>query len=155
MEAIDPKLAAALAGLAERAAAAHEAWWVIGSAAVALHGGATEVADLDLLMMPDDARRLLQEAGLPAAPGATSALFRSELFGTIAGAALPIEVMGGLRVRGPGGWEAVTPATREPVRIGEAVLWVPSRGELIALLRRFGRAKDLARAALLEALPPR
>jgi hypothetical protein len=147
-----PELEAALVETARRMAGAGEPWWIVGSAAALLHGARTAVADVDLLCGEADARAVLAAPGLPAAPGGGSELFRSAVFGTI-GAALPIEVMGGLALRSGKGWSRVTLATREPVRVGGATLWVPSRGELVALLRRFGRDKDLARAALLEALP--
>lgn len=150
---MDERLVAGLADTARRMDGAGKPWWIIGSAAVRLHGAVTPVADIDLLCDEGDARAVLACAGLAAAPGLPSDLFRSEVFGTVAGA-LPLEVMGGLHLRGHGGWERVALATREAVRIGGATLWVPSRAELAALLRRFGRAKDMARAALLEALPP-
>lgn len=62
--------------------------------------------------------------------------------------------MGGFEVRGPEGWCAVQPVTRQPIDWEGIALFVPARAELVALLRRFGRAKDLARAALLhQAIP--
>jgi hypothetical protein len=151
--AIADEVAEALREVARRMAGAAAPWWIIGSAAVALHGAGTEVADIDLLADEADARAALEGADLAAAPGGGSELFRSAVFGTIPAAALPIEVMSGLSLRGAEGWRTVELRTRAPVRVGEAMLWVPERAELIALLRRFGRAKDLARAALLEALP--
>ena len=42
--------------LAQAAARAAEPWWIIGSTAVALHGGAVaRVKDVDLMMSPGDA----------------------------------------------------------------------------------------------------
>lgn len=152
MEAAD--LAAAFADLDRRTARARAPWWIIGSAAVVLHGAATDVADLDLLMDAADARAVLRAAGVEAREGERSALFGSAVFGTLCEAPLPIEVMADFAINTGGRWEKVAFRTREPVRVGSATLWVPSRAELIALLRRFGREKDVARAALLEALPP-
>jgi hypothetical protein len=152
--AVSPELATALADVAARMRGAERPWWIVGSAAVALHGAQTSVADIDLLTDAATARAVLASAGLPARPGAGSRLFRSEVFGTIAAGPLPVEVMGALWLGEEGGWRRVSLVTRQPVEVGGATLWVPDRAELVALLRRFGRAKDLARAALLEALPP-
>jgi len=153
MPAVDPRLAAALAALAARLDRTQARWWIIGSAAAALHGAETEVADVDVVTDEGTAAALLREAGLPVRQGEGSDLFRSAVFGRIEGEPLPIEVMGGLSLRTARGWEALALATRESVEVGGARAWVPERGELIGLLRRFGREKDLARAALLESLP--
>jgi len=153
MPAPDPRLAAALAALAGRLERTQAPWWIIGSAAAVLHGAETEVADVDVVTDEAMAAALLREAGLPAGPGEGSDLFRSAVFGRIEDGPMPIEVMGGLSLRTARGWEALALATREPVEVGGARVWVPKRGELIGLLRRFGREKDLARAALLESLP--
>lgn len=150
---LDPVLAEALSALAARVAAARQPWWVIGSAAVALHGADTKVADIDLLMAPEDAQALLGDAAA-ARCEATSALFRSRVFGTVGEEPYRVEIMADLTVNTESGWRPVTLATREPARVGGATLWVPAREELIELLRLFGREKDLARAALLDALPP-
>jgi hypothetical protein len=131
----------------EAMAGAREPWWLIGSSAVVLHGVQTSVADVDVLCGEADARALLAVLGGEMLEQSGSALFRSAVFGRCETTPLPVEVMAGLAVRGA------------PVRFqacewrawGEVLVPVPSRAELIALLRRFGRPKDLARAALLEA----
>jgi len=153
MPAVDPRLAAALAALAARLDRTEAPWWIIGSAAAALHGAQTEVADVDVVTDAATAAALLREAGLPVRQGEGSDLFRSAVFGRIGDGPLPLEVMGGLSLRTAQGWEALALATREPAEVGGVRVWVPERGELIGLLRRFGREKDLARAALLESLP--
>jgi len=126
-------------------------WWIIGSAAAWAHCARTPVADIDVLADEDDAAEILRATGSPYGAGSDSELFRSSVFGRFDGATLPIEVMGGLHVRSDRGWTKVVLTTREPVRIGDATIWVPSRPELILLFLRFGRPKDLARAALLGA----
>lgn len=154
MSEVPNEVAAALVDAAQRMAAARGPWWIIGSAAVTLHGARTDVADIDVLAQETDARAVLDRAGIAAAAGAGSERFRSAVLGRIAGGALPIEVMGGLSLHsGSAGWEPLSLRTREPVLLAGATLWVPARAELIELLRRFGRDKDLARAALLEAPP--
>jgi hypothetical protein len=151
--ALDSSLAAALAEVADGAAPALDPWWVIGSAAAALHGAEVgPVGDIDLLMSRRDAGRLLRSRGLTPAPGAPSDRFRSATFGRFEAGSLEVEVMGGLHLREGLGWRALRLRGRQAVRVAGHSLYVPPRAELIALLRRFGRAKDLARAAALEAL---
>jgi hypothetical protein len=147
---LPPALDATLALVADAAAEAAGPWWIVGSAAVALHGAEVpDLRDVDLLMSAADARTLLARLGLPAAPGAPSPLFRSEVFGTWREPPLPVEVMGGFTLAAPSGWEPVAFATREPVRLAARTLYVPSAAELRALLLRLARPKDLARAKLL------
>ena len=59
--------------------------------------------------------------------------------------------MGDLSLATPAGWRPVRPETREAVTVEGQRLFVPAAGELIALLRSFGRPKDLARIRLLGA----
>ena len=113
---------------------------MIGSAAVVLHGGQTGVGDVDLLVGVADATTLLADLNLPNIAD-DDGVFRSEIFGRWSAAPLPIEFMGGLLVRGA----PVRLSTRTMV----AGVPVPTRTELIALLRQFGRPKDLQRVAAL------
>jgi hypothetical protein len=149
---LDRDLATASAHAAAAAAAAREPWWIIGSAAAFLHGARTPVADIDLLMSAGDAAAVLEAAGVTASAGGESDLFSSEVFGTIRGNGLPIEVFGGFGLRAGQHWRPVVLKTRVAAAVGACTLWVPAREELAALFRSFGRPKDLARAALLEGL---
>jgi hypothetical protein len=128
-------------------------WWIIGSAAMALHGLDLPVADVDLLLAPEDAARVLRAHGhvLPSENGHGS--YRSEVFGRIDGGSLPIEVLGGFHVRQDGRWVAAEPATRLALGLARGAVFVPSRSELAAITRRLGRQKDLLRAGMLDALP--
>ncbi|HEY0312807.1 MAG TPA: hypothetical protein VGC56_09965 [Allosphingosinicella sp.] len=146
------ELAAALAHAAAAAGGARDPWWIIGSAAAFLHGARTPVADIDLLMSPCDALAVLDPEDIAASGGRGSDLFRSEVFGTICGTDLRIEVFGGFHLRAGEHWRPVVLETRVAVMVGGCTVWVPARDELAALFRSFGRPKDLARAALLEGL---
>jgi hypothetical protein len=147
---VTPALRETLARVADAADEAAEPWWIIGSAAVALHGRAVEVrADVDLLTGPAEARRLLDGLGARAAPGRASALFRSDVFGRWEGAPLAVEVMGGLHLRSGGGWAPVRIETRQAVEVEGRTLYVPAAAELAGLLASFGRPKDLERAKQL------
>jgi hypothetical protein len=146
-------LAAALVQVAEAAAVARDRWWIIGSAAVALHGADVgEIGDIDLLMSRRDSARLLGSLGLAPAPGVPSARFRSAAFGRFEARGVEVEVMGGLHLADGSGWRPVRLRGRESVMVAGRLVYRPPRRELAALLRRFGRPKDLVRAAALEAL---
>ena len=122
-----------------------EPWTVIGSGALILLGLPLETAnDLDIVTSADGAGRLQMvwadwlcaaEAKLPDGP------FRSEDFARYETPWSPVEVMGGLVVQG------------EPLVIGarHADLPIPTAAEQLRILRLFGRPKDLAKAARLEA----
>jgi hypothetical protein len=147
---VTPGLRETLARVADAAAGAAEPWWIIGSAAVALHGRAGEVReDVDVLTGPAGARRFLQGFGIEAAPGEASALFRSEVFGRWDGAPLAVEVMGGLHLRTGGGWQPVRIETRQAVNVEGRTLYIPAAEELARLFTSFGRPKDVERAKQL------
>ncbi|KTT69998.1 hypothetical protein [Sphingomonas endophytica] len=139
-------LGAALTQVAAALRPARDPWWVIGSAAVRLHGAVTSVADIDLLVSARDAAMVLDGWQGTVTIGGASDRFRSAPFARLEGGAMPVEVMGDLEVFLGGGWRVVRPATR--VALG--AVYVPERVELAAILRSFGRAKDLDRADLLD-----
>jgi hypothetical protein len=137
---------------AEAAAEARDPWWIIGSAAIALHGAdVPDIKDVDLLTTASDAERILHHLGLTSRPPTSSKLFRSSVFGTWSAPPLPVEIMGDLSLATPTGLRPVWPETREAVTVEGQRLFVPAAGELIALLRSFGRPKDLARIRLMGA----
>lgn len=125
-------------------------WWIISSAALALHGvDPGLIGDVDVLFDARDADAVLAPLGLEAAVGSGSDRFRSALFVTWRAPPLAVDLFAGFELREEDRWSLVTLATRCPVDVGDARLWIPSREELRALLLRFGRPKDIARAALL------
>ncbi|MDR6789589.1 hypothetical protein J2Y58_002962 [Sphingomonas sp. BE138] len=138
-------LRAALSQVAAALRGAEDPWWVIGSAAVRLHGADTAVADVDVLVSARDAARMLAAWPGTVTIGAASARFRSHPFARAEGGAMPVEVMAELEVRADGAWRPVRPVSRVPI----GGVFVPERAELAAILLSFGRPKDLARAALL------
>jgi hypothetical protein len=135
---------------ADALAGAQEPWWVISSAAVALHGVTpVEVGDVDVLMSVIDARRAMDQLGVAPIEDGASALFRSTLFGQWESPPLVVEIMAGFHVATGSGWTKVLPRTRVPIFVGERVVYVPDRAELAEMLRLFGRPKDLERVRLL------
>ncbi|QUL38311.1 hypothetical protein [Erythrobacter sp. JK5] len=147
---IDRDVSAVLRRVARVLEAADDPWWVIGSAAVALHGGSPgAIGDIDVIVSRRDLDWLYEELPLTATPDETKDVFLSERFGRWSEPALDVEFMTGLKVRVGGEWSAVEPRSRKAIRIGKAQVFVPERAELIAMLQRFGREKDVRRAATL------
>ena len=146
-----PALTRTLMMVAEVAGEASDDWWIIGSAAVMLHGGEVpHVKDVDLLMSGRDADAFLRRVGVEPQRGEGNDLFRSEVFGTWTGSPVAVEAFGRFKVCNDGMWREVRLSTREPVMIGGERIYVPSKEELVQMLRQFGRAKDLQRARALE-----
>jgi hypothetical protein len=115
-------------------------WALIGSGALILLGAPLEMAnDLDVVTGVGGAGRLRAawaqwlEPGEPKAPDGP---FRSDDFARYATPWGPVEVMGGLWVRG------------RAVQVSGPI---PSAEEQLGLLRLFARPKDLEKAARLEA----
>ena len=129
---------------------AQDPWWVISSAAVALHGVTPiEVGDVDVLMSVADARRVMDRVGIVPTNDGASALFRSTLFGRWETPPLVVEIMAGFHVATGAGWTEVLPRTRLSLPLDGRVVYVPDRAELVGILRMFGRPKDLERVRLL------
>ncbi len=145
-----PDLESTLVALQPALASAQHPWWVLGSAAVALISGKADVIrDVDVLFDPRDAEAILRRLGLVPLSVAADDQFKSAVFAKWNGAALPVELFAGFCLREGGTWSEYVPQSRVAVTLGEAAAFVPERAELLALLHRFGRPKDLARAALL------
>ncbi|MDQ0837700.1 hypothetical protein [Sphingomonas faeni] len=128
-------------------------WWVISSAAVALHGVTPiEVGDVDVVASVADARRVMHGLGIPPIEDGASSLFRSTVFGRWETPPLVVEIMAGFHVATSAGWTEVLPRTRVPVLVEACAVYVPERAELAGMLRLFGRPKDLERVRLLTSL---
>ena len=149
-----PGLTATLARVAPDLHALGEPWWLIGSAAMVLHGVAlASIDDVDILTTPAGARLLATRWGLePTTPG-PSERFASEVFFQRSDTPLAVEVMAGFRVKSADVWTAVLPNTRVALAGPHGPWFAPSRAELLAMLALFGRPQDLDRAKLLSALP--
>jgi hypothetical protein len=115
-------------------------WSLIGSGALILLGvPLDEAADLDVVTGVDGAGRLRAAWGgwLDAAdPKAPDGPFESQDFARYLTPWGPVEVMGGLKVRG---------------RLLDVSGPIPSAADQLRILKLFGRPKDLQKAAVLEA----
>lgn len=149
---ISGDLADALAAVGAAMRPATQPWWIIGSAAVILHGATTNVADIDLLVGERDAATLATRLGVQPEQPDMHPKFRSRVFLRWPRAEYNVDIMAGLSVADATGWSAVTPATRQSITVAGERLFAPDCAELMAILARFGRFKDLERRQLLTAL---
>jgi hypothetical protein len=147
---ISPALSLALNAIGTIMDQAHEPWWIIASAAVALHGADPgRVSDVDVLLSVADARRILPTIGIELRGGPAHETFRSSIFGMWSGTALPVEFMADFHRRSGTEWLPVLPTTRQAINVDNAIVFVPERAELQAMLTAFGRPKDMERARSL------
>ena len=147
-----PELRATLLDVAGAMASFSQGWWIIGSAGVALHGvEAGPVKDVDLLVDEALAGAVLDRLGVVPLDMPPDPLFRSAVFARWTAPPVPVEVMAGFCVAEANAWHPVKPRSRERIMLDGNALFVPDRAELLGLFRQFGRPKDAARAAALEA----
>lgn len=147
---LDPQVLATLERIARALAQANDPWWIIGSVAVAMHGGDPgEIADVDVILSQHDLDALYQRLPLKDEREGGKAQFLSERFGRWDEPPLGVEFMAGFTMLEDGEWRPVVPQTRQAIALGGHTSFFPEREEMIALLHRFGRDKDLARAASL------
>jgi hypothetical protein len=149
--ALNADLASTLAGLSKLLRHCQDDYWIISSAAVALHiNEDIPTADVDLLVSIRDAETMMRQLGLENRANQQDPLFRSDILLRYDALVLPVEVMAGFAVNSSDEWEPIWPRTREKLA-GSEDIFVPDRAELSAMLQLFGRPKDLARLALLIA----
>lgn len=127
-------------------------YWIISSAAVALHiQQDIGAADIDLLVSRADGHKLMQQYRLTNQADQRHALFRSSLLLQYHEFALPVEIMAELTVKSGSGWQPIRPQSRQQIMTGGNFFFLPDREELAAMLACFGRPKDLERLDLLAA----
>ena len=144
-------LAETLAMIGQATVGTADPWWIIGSAAVVLHGGAVRhVKDVDLMMSASDADALLRRIGGDFRKATASERFRSLVFGVWSAPPVPVEVFGGFSLYLDETWRELSLSTRERVTVAGSCVYVPSAEELVRVLHLFGRPKDLERAKLLR-----
>ena len=147
-----PELRATLSSVGEVMASCPAGWWIIGSAAMALHGvDPGSVKDVDLLVEEPLAGAVLGKLGVAPLDMPPDPLFRSTAFARWDKPPVPVEVMAGFHVAIAGQWHPVKPRSRERIELEGIGLFVPDRRELLALFRSFGRPKDGPRIRALEA----
>ncbi|KQM95257.1 hypothetical protein ASE70_00525 [Sphingomonas sp. Leaf22] len=132
--------------------AATAPWWVIAGASVALHARRpVAVGDIDVLIGIEDVALIRALPGVRVRTPDDNGRFRSPFYAALDVAGVEVECMAGFELCHANRWEPVRPRSRVFVEVDEGlVVPVPDRAELVAMLARFGRAKDLARIALLN-----
>ena len=150
-------LARLLQRLAPDLDAQAEPWTVIGSAAIILAGvDWPDCADLDIATTAAGAAQLetawaaWREPDYAPDPDAP---FRSR-FSRYDLAPGAVEVMGDLEVRTPAGWTRLNPGAPTWHAFDGRTWPAPDLTGQIAILRMFGRPKDLSKAAMLAAAAP-
>lgn len=129
---------------------ARDPWWIIASAAAALHGAKPiTVADVDVLLSVEDISRILPVLGIEPYRGPPNPLFRSRVLAKWPAPPVPVDLMAGFEHRVGETWHPVQPTTRQAITIGGGTVHVPERDELRRIIAGFGRPKDLERARLL------
>lgn len=130
-----------------------EPWWIIGSAAMRVHGAVPIAAnDVDVLCSHDDAMALSQAWSAHCALGFTprdDQRFRST-FARFTHCALPVEIMGGLQVNSDAGWQPLHLQSVQTLPWHGLEIPVPTLPELMRVFRLFGREKDVAKAAQIR-----
>lgn len=150
---INPQLERTLDVIARDCVGLSDPWWVFGSAGMALVGVAgLRPPDVDLIVSERDALMLIGHWGATRLAAAPSPLFRSAIFAKAEMAGPPIEIMAGFEAHSGRAWTPVIPASRLRIGWKGGALFTPTAAEQAQIARRFGRPKDLARVALLEAL---
>lgn len=132
-------------------ACAKDDWWIIGSAAVVLHGADPgPMSDIDVLLSIKDLDALFDRLPLTDTRDSRKGQFLSKRFGAWSELPMQVEFMAGFSQRIDGHWHKIQLNTRKQIQIAGCNLFVPERAELISLLQQFGRPKDLRRAAALS-----
>lgn len=121
-------------------------WWIIGGAATALMtGDFSDVHDVDVLLAPQDARRLIAELDLVDGSDGRTGRFRSEVYGTWSAPPLSIDLLGGFQVKVGNNWTSIAPTTRCPCVPPAGTVFLPSIDEQMELTKLLGRPRDFAR----------
>ncbi len=142
----------ALARIAGVLRAATEPWWVIAGAAVALHARRpVAVGDIDILIGIEDVALIRELPGVRVRAPDDNGLFRSRFYAALEANGVEIECMAGFELYRAGRWEPVQPRSWVMMDVSDGLtVPVPDRDEMVAMLTRFGREKDMARIALLN-----
>ncbi len=145
------KLNVTLANVGAVMSKAKDPWWIIGSAALAVHlKQDITVNDIDVLLSVDDACIVRTALAIPLAAINPHPLFHSEEYFTWDQNSVPVEFMAGFSVCVAGAWQLVSCHTRLAVDVGGQAIYIPDLAEMASLLELFGRPKDRERLALIK-----
>jgi hypothetical protein len=130
-----------------------EEWWIIGSAAIRLAGVADlDPNDIDILVSAEGASKLSAMLGSTPLTMPAHERFHSDIFFRRLLIGRDMEVMGGFSVRSETGWRPFWPRETRRIAISDGELRIPANADLKRMCQLFGRPKDIARIAALDAL---
>jgi hypothetical protein len=126
-------------------------WMVFGGAAMMLHGHfETKLKDIDIIVTDSAASMLSERFSWPNYADNCSPRFRSDYLLRPDFGSIPVEIMGGFRIRAEAGWTTVQPGETLKKPIGSQIAHLPSKERLAEIFRLCGRQKDLIRADILR-----
>ena len=126
-------------------------WWVIGPAAAALYGIDVGALDrIDVVIAPGDARALEGWIDCRKERRHGTALLRARTTLETRLGAMPVVFHSWLEARIGGEWRPLTIESRKPIEVGEALMPVPARDELAAMLAAYGTGHERALARALS-----
>lgn len=128
-----------------------EEWMVFGGAALALHGIATHpLKDIDVVLTDAADLALNRIFSWENHADANSDRFRSVFLFRPDFGAVPVELLGGLRVKKDEEWIPIECSDMVSVVVGAQSVFIPIRDRLAKIFQLCGREKDLQRATLLS-----
>lgn len=131
---------------------AGEPWMVFGGAALALHGAtAGPIKDIDVILDRQVAERLSILLALENHSDQRSDRFRSDMLLRPDFGPIPVELLGGFRVKRGEVWIPIDCSDTVAVSVGSQTVFIPNRDRLASIFRLCGREKDMLRASLLSA----
>ncbi|QEE47115.1 hypothetical protein FVA81_22025 [Rhizobium sp. WL3] len=127
-----------------------EEWMVFGGAALALHGIASHpLKDVDVVLTDAAAVQLNRMFSWENHADRNSDRFRSVFLFRPDFGAVPVELLGGFKVKKNEDWISVDCSDTVSVVVGAQSVFIPTRSRLASIFRLCGREKDLHRARLL------
>lgn len=127
-----------------------EEWMVFGGAALALHGIAShKLKDIDVILTDAAAVQLNRRFSWENHADWTSDRFRSDFLFRPDFGAVPVELLGGFKVKKDKDWISVDCGDTVSVVVGAQSVFIPTRSRLAGIFQLCGREKDLHRARLL------
>lgn len=128
-------------------------WWVIGPAAVALYGAEVgTLKEIDVVISPGDSRALESRLTCKKLRRDGTPLLRARTTLVANLGEMPVAFHSWLETREGGTWQPFALERRKPIEVGEALMPVPARDDLIDMLRRYGTGHDHKLAENLAAL---
>lgn len=128
-----------------------EEWMVFGGAALALYGVACPpLKDIDVILTDAAVLQLNRMFAWENHAGGDSDRFRSDFLFRPDFGAVPVELMGGFKVKRGDDWIPVNCSDTVSVTVGTQAVFIPTRTRLASIFRLCGRERDLHRASLLD-----